>query len=213
MPWGSQFEGSLPYRYVARDETTDVLGSIQSSDDTDGHGIGDLRLGMAKTIISRESGWPDLIGRITWDTGSGKRTDDGVPLGYGFAALQGEVTALYRQDPMVFLGTAGYEYSFEKDNIRLGDELQFALGTSIAISPETSISFGLDQTYSWDAEVAGRRFDGSDQFVSNFTFGASTIVWARTLLRISAGIGLTDDAADYSVGISIPSRFESPIVN
>ena len=41
----------------------------------------DLSLpGLAKTLL-RERGWrPDVVGRITWDTGSGHRTDNGVAL-------------------------------------------------------------------------------------------------------------------------------------
>lgn len=209
LPWDSQVELSAPYRFVARDETVDILGSIQSSQDTYGHGVGDLRIGLAKTILREADGWPDLIGRVSWDTGIGKRTDNGVALGFGFDELQGQLTALYRQDPMVFVGTVGYEYTFERDNIRPGEEFLFSLGTNIAVSPETSLSFFLDQVYSKDLEFAGRRIDGSDQLSSSFTFGTSIIVGPRALLRLTAGIGLTNDAPDYSFSVSLPVRFRS----
>lgn len=213
LPWESQLELSVPYRFVAGEETRDILGSIQSSEDSNGHGVGDVRLGLAKTLLRAGNAGPDLIGRVTWDTGTGKRTDDGVPLGFGFDELEGRLTALYRQDPMVFIGTAGYAYTFERDGTRPGEEYLFSLGTTLAVSPETSLSFFLDQVYREEQESDGRRIDGSDQLASSFTFGSSIIVGPRTLLRLTAGIGLTDDAPDYTVGISLPIRFASPVVN
>lgn len=209
LPWDSQLELSVPYRFVAREETRDVQGSIQSSRDSNGHGVGDVRIGFAKTLLQAGNGWPDLIGRVTWDTGTGRRTDDGVSLGFGFDEIQGLLTALWRQDPMVFVGTAGYEYAFENDGIQPGEEFLLSLGTNVAVSPETSLSFFLDQVYREEIERDGRRIDGSDQLSSTFTFGISTIVAPRTLLRLTAGIGLTDDAPDYSFGISLPIRFNS----
>jgi hypothetical protein len=211
LPWDSQFELSIPYRFVARDETTDILGSVVSSQDSNGHGVGDLRVGFAKTLLRAGDGGPDLIGRVTWDSGIGRESDDGVNLGFGFNELQGQLTALYRQDPMVFVGTFGYEYAFEKDSIQPGDEFQFFLGTSLAVSPETSLSFGLDQIYRRDLEVNGSRVDGTDQLASSLTLGTSVILGPRALLRLTAGIGLTDDASDYSFGMSLPVRFASPI--
>lgn len=209
LPWESQLELSLPYRFVARDETTTVLGSNQlASGDSDGHGIGDIRLGIAKTLLRDVDGWPDLVGRIAWDTGTGRMTDDGVSLGFGFNELSGQLTALWRQDPMVFVVTGGYEYAFEKSGIRPGDEFRLFLGTNLAVSPETSLSFGLDQVYRSDIEVNGDRIDGTDQLASSFTFGASMIIGPRTLLQLSGGIGLTNDAPDYSIGVSVPIRFD-----
>jgi len=207
--WESQVELSLPYRFVARDETVDILGGIQSSADTNGHGVGDLRIGLAKTILQDYDGWPDLIARVSWDTGIGQRADNGVSLGFGFDELQGQLTALYRQDPMVFVGTVGYEYTFERNDIRPGEEFLFSIGTNIAVSPETSLSLFLDQVYRNDLKFAGRRIDGSDQLSSSFSIGASTIVGPRTLLRLTAGFGLTDDAPDYSFAVSLPMRFSS----
>jgi hypothetical protein len=212
LPWDAQFEMSVPYRFVARDETTTIVGSnLLASGDSNGHGIGDIRIGMAKTLLRAGNGWPDLVGRFTWDTGTGRPTDDGVALGFGFDELGGQLTALWRQDPMVFIATGGYEYAFEKDGLRPGQEYRLFLGTNLAVSPETSLSFGLDQVYRSDIDANGSRIDGTDQLASSFTFGTSMIVGPLTLLQLNAGIGLTDDAADYSFGMSLPIRLQSPL--
>lgn len=209
LPWDSQFELSIPYRYVSRDRTTDVLGSIQASDEQSGHGIGDLRVGFAKTLSREGGGWPEIVGRITWDTGTGKDSDNGVGLGFGFDEVQGQLIGLFRQDPMVFVGMFGYEHALEKDGVQPGDEFRLFLGTSVAISPETSISLGLDQIYRNPVEVGGTEIEGTDRLSSSLTLGTSTIVGPRTLLRFTAGIGLTDDAPDYSFGVSLPIRFKA----
>jgi len=211
LPFYAQFEASLPYRFVLREDTTDVGGALVSSSSRDGSGIGDLRLGLAKTLLREEEWWPSLIGRFTWDTATGDQRDDGLALGFGFHELEASLTALYTADPMVFFGTIGYEHAFEKDDLDPGDSISLILGTAVAVSPETSLTFSLDQTYREDFELNGRKVDGSDRLSSNFNFGTSTILGPRTLLTISASIGLTEDAPNYSLGIALPIRFNSPI--
>jgi hypothetical protein len=58
-----------------------------------------------------------------------------------------------------------------------------------------------------EIKVDGRKIDGSDENSSLLLFGASTVVGPRTLLSLSAGVGLTDAAPDYTVNLSLPMRF------
>jgi hypothetical protein len=48
---------------------------------------------------------------------------------------------------------------------------------------------------------------GSNQLSSTLLFGVSSIVGHRTLLSLAAGVGLTKDAPDYTVYLSLPMRF------
>ena len=65
-------------------------------------------------MLHEHNWWPDLIGRVTWDTDSGETSDDGF-FGRGFNELQGSLTMTKRQDPLVFIGSASYGTTFEKD--------------------------------------------------------------------------------------------------
>jgi len=116
-----------------------------------------------------------------------------------------------RQDPLVFVGSVSYEAALEEDDFDPGDALGFRLGAILAASPETSLRFLLDQRFVDDAEVGGQTIDGSDLTLATLEIGASSIIGRGLLLDIAVGAGLTEDAADYSVAISLPFRFDLPV--
>jgi hypothetical protein len=204
LPLDAQLEIGLPYNVVRQ--------QIQPSDNEDtGHAIGDLSVGIAKTLI-REKGWvPDLVARITYDSNTGDKSDNGVPLNGGFNDIRGQVVALKRQDPLAFVGTASYEYTFEDGGDRPGDQLDFTLGALLAASPETTLRVQLQQSFINDAEINGQVLNGTDQNQSIVVLGVSSILGRGILLDVATGIGLTDDAPDYFVQISLPIRFNLPI--
>jgi hypothetical protein len=59
--------------------------------------------------------------------------------------------------------------------------------------------------------VDGRKIEGTDQVSTSLFIGASSIVAPRVLLDVTAGIGLTEDAPDYSITVSLPIRFDLPL--
>jgi hypothetical protein len=190
-----------------------VGGAPRREDEREGVGFGDLRIGAAKGLL-RERGWrPDLIARVSWNSDTGE-TDDGITLGSGFHELTGSLAAIKRQDPLVFVGTVSYSESFEDEvgdvDIDPGSEIGFSLGTVLAASPETSLRFFLAQSFAGEVEVDGEEVDGSDQVSTSLIIGASSVLAPRVLLDITAGVGLTEDAPDYSVTVSLPIRFDLP---
>jgi hypothetical protein len=208
LPLDAQLELGIPYNVVSQSIVDDSGGLNETR--TTGQGIGDPTIGIAKTLM-RESGWrPDLIARVTYDSDLGKEVDNDVALGAGFHEIRGSLTALKRQDPLAFVGTLSYEKSFEQNDIEAGDEFGLSLSTLLAASPETSLRLGLQQAYSEDFEVDGHKVEGSDQLQASAIMGVSTILGRSVFLDVSAGIGLTEDAPDYFVGVSLPIRFDFP---
>ncbi len=209
LPFDSQLEVEVPYRYEDLSNVMRVGFTEQNGTDRSGRGFGDVGVGFAKGLL-RERGWrPDLIGRVRWDTDTGQ-TDDGVVLGSGFNEITGSLTAVKRQDPLVFVGTASYTTSLENDGIDPGDELGLSLGTVLAASPQTSLRFFLAQKFAGELEVDGEEIDGSDQVSTSLIIGASSVIAPRILLDVTAGVGLTEDAPDYSINVSLPIRFSLP---
>ena len=173
--------------------------------------VGDLRIGLAKTVL-REGLWrPDLVGRITWNTASGENRDNGVSLGGGFHELQASLTAIKRQDPVVFIGGLSYQHSLEKNRITPGPVIATNLGGAIALSPETSLRLSLSGTYQGETELFGSDIDGSDQVIGRFVIGSSTLMAPGVLLNGALAIGLTDAADDMSIMFSLPIRFNMPL--
>jgi hypothetical protein len=211
LPFDSQVELNLPYNLVNQENTARSGGAPFASDDEWGHAVGDLSIGLAKTVL-REDGnwWPDIVVRGTWDTNTGERSDNDVPLEGSFNELIGSVTVLKRKDPLAFIGQISYGYTFEDDDFQPGQQFGLALGANVALSPEASLSVTLNQAYTDEFQFDGDNINGSDQLSSTFDFGGSVIVAPRTLFRLITSIGLTDDAPDYGLRAAVSYRFNTP---
>ncbi|WP_136413713.1 hypothetical protein [Herbaspirillum sp. ST 5-3] len=203
LPYQSQLEFSLPYNYVRSSQTTDLGGTTSAN----GSGIGDVTLGLAKTL-TRESGWrPDLIGRLSYNFGNGRRTDNNVALLGGYRQLQAEVLALKRQDPLAFFASAFYGKTWEKDGVKPGDVAGLSLSSVLAASPATSLQFGFSQIYRKDQELNGAKVAGSNQTYGLINLGASSVLSRDMTLVTQFGIGLGNDAPKYNFTISLPILF------
>ncbi len=211
LPLDAQLELALPYRRVDQSTATELGGGTVREVEREGHGLGDLVVGLSKTL-ARQEGWrPDLVGRLSWDTRAGEARDDGVPLGGGFDELGLAVSALSRQDPLAFFGAVSYETTLERDRVDPGDEVGLRLGAALAVSPETSLRFSLDQRFVDDVELDGERVGGSDRRLATLSLEAATIVARGVLLDVGVDVGLTDDTPDYTVRVSLPIRFDLPL--
>ena len=212
LPWDSQFEIGIPYRWREVESVRRVDFAPVEAAKESGSGLGDLRLGLAKTLLEERRGFPDLIGRITWDTDTGKSRDNGISLAGGFHELHGSLTAIKRQDPVVFVGGLSYEHAFEKDQIQPGPVLAANMGGHIALSPKTSLSLFITAAHQQETKFSGEKVDGSDRMLGTFQLGGSTLLTRGTLLSLSGGMGLTDDADDFSISVSVTKRFRSPLL-
>jgi hypothetical protein len=202
LPFDSQLELGLPYRWVDDEIKTSIQGApFGQTVNRSGSGVGSLRVGVAKTFV-RERGWrPDLVGRITWNTGSGDRADDGVFLG-GFESIVGSLSVIKRYDPMVILGSVSYQTFFEEDDVKPGDQFAFSVGTALAVSPSNSLFALISNQFLAETEFDNQQIDGSNITSVTLNLGASTIVARGFLLSLTAGIGISEDAPDYSIGLS-----------
>lgn len=208
LPFDSQLEVGLPFRYVEQQVITEVGFAARAEKKSHGSGFGDISLGVAKTLLRQRSWWPDIIGRVTWDTASGKTSRGGLSLGGGFNELQGTVSMTKRQDPLVFVGSASFGTTFEKDRLKPGNQFGISVGALLAASPETSLRLALNQTFVDELEVDGRAISGSDQVIGMMNIGASSILGRGKFLDLALGMGLTDEAPDYSIGVSFAIRFD-----
>lgn len=207
LPWDSQLELGLPYRWRGVESVNSVGFVPTESSSQSGSALGDVRFGLAKTLL-REGLWsPDIVGRITWDTASGGREDNGVPLGGGFNELRGSLSAIKRQDPIAIVGGLSYEYSFEDSQIQPGSVVAATFGSFIALSPETSMRFIFSGGYQFESKLAGDTIQGSDRTLGTFVVGGTTLLAPGLLLNISVNVGLTDDADDFGISVSLPFRF------
>lgn len=84
LPRDTQLEFNLPYRKITQSVISPIDFSTTSESKTNASAIGDISIGLAKTL-HKESGWlPDIIGRLTWTKGTGKYIANNATVGDGF---------------------------------------------------------------------------------------------------------------------------------
>jgi hypothetical protein len=203
LPWDSQLEIGLPYRWSKVESVTNINFVPTTSTKQSNSELGDVSLGFATTLL-REGLWrPDLVGRLTWDTVSGDAD--------GFHELRASLTAIKRQDPVTLIAGMSYQHTYKRELLKPGSAISANFGSLIALSPETSMRFLFSGTYQNETELSGQKIDGSDRTVATFVVGGSTLLMPGTLLNLSVGVGLTDDADDFSITLSLPIRFDKKL--
>ena len=133
-----------------------------------------------------------------------------MPLTSGQSRLSSTLTALRRQDPLVFIATAGYSRAFEANGINPGNQFNFVTGAFLATSPETTLRTVLSQNFVQDITVHGVTIPGSNTAQPILIFGASSILGRGILVDLQVGIGLSNAAPKYNVILSSTYRFGVP---
>lgn len=208
LPYDAQLEMTVPYRLVTQSQITSFDRNAPHEAHNTAPVLGDISTGIAKTLL-HEQGWrPDVIGRLTWNAGNGREASHAIAIGDGFKKIRSELTLLKRQDPLVFAGSVSYESTFKKNTVKPGDQLGVSLSALLATSPDTSMSMGIDQSFSKKTRINGITIAGSDQVSGMLMLGATSMVGKHTLLSINMGKGLTKGAPDYFISVAVPMRFE-----
>lgn len=197
LPWRLQGEARLPY---VHDRTEVALAGL--TDERSDFGFGNPEFGLSRQLAHERGVLPDLLGFVRWRTGYGDddvaRDDDGLTAG---------LTAVKTQDPLVWVGTGSYTANLETNDVDRGDSVDFSVGSILAVGPRTSLRFFLNLGFTGKTEVEGDMAPGSDEVAGSLEIGTSAVVTPSTLLSVAADVGVTDDAPDLQLVVSLPVRF------
>jgi hypothetical protein len=86
-------------------------------------------------------------------------------------------------------GSAGFAYSLSYD-------ISLSISAQLSYSDQTILSFS-----------DGTQAVAQDQMSGFLSMSLGTRVSDTTIVNTSLGIGLTEDAPDFSLGVSLPIRF------
>jgi hypothetical protein len=208
LPHGSHVEVRVPYVFLREDRST----AGQSGETVHESGLGDLQIGFTKQLAEERPAQPGLLASLTWRVPTGDFRLGEPSTGSGFHALQGALTLVKRQDPLVLFGTGSYTWVRERRHngadIDPGDSIGLKLGTILAASPRTAIRGAFELMRSGRTTVNGSGVPGSDAAVATLQFGLATILSKRSLLDIELKVGLTPDSPDFALAVSVPFRFQ-----
>jgi hypothetical protein len=210
LPWKSQLQVGVPVAWRREDSALGDGTTVAHQ----GSGLGDVQLELSHQFLT-ESGWrPDLIGAVgaRFPTGSDpyRTSIAAVATGLGSTQITGRLTALKTVDPLVLYSTVSYSanlpYREAIGEVHTGDSFDWQLGGLLAVSPDTSLSFGFDQQFRQDTRVDGKAIPGGNGVAAVALFGIDQVLSSRVLVDLSLGVGLTRDAPDYTFMISVPIR-------
>jgi hypothetical protein len=206
LPWGMSGEVRLP-GVLVRDEV--IVGADQ--DRATELGLGDVEVALTKQLAVDRPGRPGALVSMSWLIPTGDFQLGEPTPGGGFHAFQGAATGVMRQDPLVFFGTLSYTFVGERTHDGLaidpGSRIGLRLGGLLAVSPRTSVRGAFQMSFRGRTEVNGSEVPGSDAVFGTLEIGLSTLLTPTSLLAIQLGIGVTDDAPDFSISASLPTRY------
>jgi hypothetical protein len=212
LPWDSQVEVGIPYDYKRFSTATSVLGSGLGEQTTQANGFGDPTLTLTKQVLQEGEWRPSLFASATWESYFGQG-EHGIPLGNGvlgtnfnFNEFRASMTAVKRQDPLVFTAGFTYQTALENGGITPGDQFTPALGMLFAVSPETSLQFSQQVTFAKPTSVGNRSIPGSEETSGILSLGVLSILARGLSVQFTAGVGETRDAPDLTLLLAFPIR-------
>lgn len=151
---------------------------------------------------------------------------DSLPTGSGIWALNTGISFIKTSDPAILFGNLGISYnrkqSFSdvdsdpatrtKGDINLGNGVSYGLGLAFAMNEDTSLSLSFSHriTGKTKTKTSGNpwvKVVGSDASSAMFNIGVTQGLTSHLTLATAIGIGLTDDAPDFTFGLRLPYRF------
>jgi len=195
LPWDAQADMRVPY----------IIRDRQSGGGT-ASGLGDIDLGLTKILFLEREMTPELLLSARWRTRTGKEKGN-PPTGLGADALQAGLTGVKRLDPLVAYGGLFYTHYRGSDGVDPGDDIGGRLGAALAVTPDTSVFWGVHVNSSAAMRIDGQRLAGTNRLSGIAELGGATVLGHGVLLNVTAGAGFTSAAPDFFFTVSLPTRF------
>ncbi|MEP6220879.1 transporter, partial [Marinobacter sp.] len=148
--------------------------------------------------------------------------DEQLSTGSGYYSVAGGVSFSKVLDPVVVFGSTSATYNLPETDLqqvrgaRVLQELEPGFGLSgsagfaYSLSYDISLSISAQLSYSDQTTLTfsdGTQAVAQDQMTGFLSMSLGTRVSDTTIVNTSLGIGLTEDAPDFSLGVSLPIKF------
>jgi len=205
LPWDSQLEVGLPWDYKRISVVSRANGAGFGERAIGVQGLGDPTLSLIKQVLTESDVRPGVFLSGSWNANEGQ-VKQNLPLGQGFNEFFAGVTAVKRQDPLVFTGNLTYVNSLQHNGLKPGDQYIGSVAMLFAVSPETSLRVNQQILFGREATFRGRSLPGSDKTEGILSFGVLSILGRGLVVDFNAGIGETPDSPNFFVTVQFPIR-------
>jgi len=218
-----QAELKVPYifrwdREIRGPGTTDISERTVSD-----NGIGDIEGALFYHLLLGKRWIPDVILNVRAKSTTGRdpyhlKTDSEgrfleLPTGNGHWGFSGGFTALKVSDPAVFFGSLNYYWNVKRNigrgigSVDPGDSYEGAFGVAYALSEKVSLSLQYQHRWTTHTKQQGEKIPGSYLSAGTIFFGGNYALSKKTSVSLSVGVGVTNDAPDVQVTLSMPFNF------
>lgn len=175
-------------------------------------GISDISATVWKSLMSQTESRPSVVASLRYTAPTGENFGSAaVPLGNGFHTLQSRLSLTKSSAPVAFFGDLSYTAYLGEAvrRIELGRNgaFGFSLGTSLAVTPDISMSAGVNFSFERNFKVSGISLPGTSKTQGSLDLGIGVVLSHNLFLTISGAFGVTHDAPDVAIGVSLPVRF------
>lgn len=225
LPHDFQLDVRVPYGYQSERTVTAENKKISQRF----LGLGDVEVGLTRELRRGRGHGVDLLGALRWKSTTGPDPYDvtspqPATLGTGFQSLQGSLTAVKSSDPLVFFGSLSYAANLSATkqiqttdangdsqmtpaDLNPGDTIGFQVGTALAVNPEASLNFALDQRFTRSTSLDGKSLPGTYLSEAVFHVGTSYVYAPGRSVDLGLGIGLSRGAPNFQFSVNFPLRF------
>jgi hypothetical protein len=206
-----------------------LISRYTQNDAFDGlsHSLGDIGLGARWQPMETQRGRPNfnLSGSVRLPTGRSPFKVDsrrGLATGSGVTSFSGGINFNHIVDPVALFGSINAGYSLPAKHLSQqrngsvltrvdpGASIGLGFGFAYALSYNISTSFSIQETLSAGSKLYfadGRTVKTKLQTAGILNFGLGYRISPKTTINFTAGIGLTDDVPNFTLGISMPLNF------
>jgi excisionase family DNA binding protein len=181
-------------------ETSHTFVGAQTVSRSAGSRLGDVRLGVRRTLLKEGPGRPNLIATLF----AAKPTDRAS------YAIGGGFTLVKSLDPVVLYADVSYLRTFNQDftlvtRLVPTNRLTMTVGYALALNDSLSISASVSGAFSGRTRFAIGNLRRQDAY--SLSFGLTSWLTKGLYLEPTVGIGLNGPAHNFTFGVTVPYTF------
>lgn len=168
-------------------------------------GFGDINWAFRYAALHEGRGLPEVTLNVNAKADTG---DEDRGLGTGHWNVGTAVSLVKTIDPVVFFGSLGYTWTLEQGDADPGDQIPYSIGMGFSLNDRVSVSMAMAGAAIRRTEINGNEIGGSGLDINSLQFTTTVQLAKRVYVEPFVGFGLTDEAADFLVGINVPVGLE-----